>query len=153
MVARWTRSSYVCKLLCGSNALPWFMQYTPSLVVPPSSLISDLSLLRYHAHLDIYMNQCEWEHALNHDTVGAVVMDSDGQVAAGVSSGGISLKYKGRVGEAAMYGAGCWAETLGSTSVGVSCSGTGESIMQALLAKSCSTSLLCNPSEFGDLRH
>ncbi|KAG8932700.1 hypothetical protein FRC02_000731 [Tulasnella sp. 418] len=81
------------------------------------------------------------------DTVGAVVLIryhsvtgtlSDAEpnrlnicLAAGVSSGGILLKLPGRVGEAAIYGAGCWA----SERVAVSVSGTGEQIIRAALAR------------------
>ncbi|KAN0111318.1 N-terminal nucleophile aminohydrolase [Russula decolorans] len=81
------------------------------------------------------------------DTVGAIVLvgDSDTEardveqkleIAAGVSSGGILLKHSGRVGEAAIFGSGCWAErSAGGRSVACSVSGQGELIMQSFLAK------------------
>lgn len=83
------------------------------------------------------------------DTVGCVVVDARGCVAAGVSSGGIALKTEGRVGEAAAFGAGCWAQDAGRSSAGsggqpavaVSASGVGEHIMRHLLARECALRL------------
>ncbi len=68
------------------------------------------------------------------DTVGAVSICKD-QCAAGVSSGGLAMKMPGRIGEAALYGAGCWAEVRNENLASVSISGTGELIMKHLLAK------------------
>ncbi|NXA82269.1 TASP1 aspartase, partial [Thryothorus ludovicianus] len=48
------------------------------------------------------------------DTVGAVVVDQEGNVAAAVSSGGLALKHPSLVGQAALYGCGCWAENTGA---------------------------------------
>ncbi|XP_021379924.1 threonine aspartase 1-like isoform X2 [Mizuhopecten yessoensis] len=74
------------------------------------------------------------------DTVGAVAMDSEGNMSAAVSSGGISLKHSGRLGPAAMYGAGCWAHNWKSdkkAGVAVATSGSGEHLMRTLFAQKC----------------
>lgn len=77
------------------------------------------------------------------DTVGAVCMDRLGNVAAAVSSGGIWLKHTGRVGQAAVYGCGCWAENAdsGSCAVAVSSSGCGEHLIRTALVRQCAQSL------------
>ena len=42
--------------------------------------------------------------------MGAACLDQNGNVVSAVSSGGIILKHPGRVGQAPVYGCGCWAE-------------------------------------------
>ena len=58
-----------------------------------------------------------------HGTVGAVALDQNGNLAAGTSTGGLSNKRFGRVGDSPIIGAGTYAE---NESVAVSCTGTGE---------------------------
>ncbi|XP_023587200.1 threonine aspartase 1 isoform X2 [Trichechus manatus latirostris] len=91
------------------------------------------------------------------DTVGAVVVDQEGNVAAAVSSGGLALKHPGRVGQAALYGCGCWAENTGahnpySTAVMIMSvlplshglhgpNRCGEHLVRTILARECSHAL------------
>ena len=63
-------------------------------------------------------------------TVGAVVRDSSGHIVAGTSTGGITGKRPGRVGDSPIIGAGTWADDV----VGVSCTGAGEFFMRAAAA-------------------
>jgi len=56
-------------------------------------------------------------------TVGAVALDQAGNLAAGTSTGGVSNKQFGRVGDSPIIGAGTYAA---NDSVAVSCTGTGE---------------------------
>ncbi|KAI0728134.1 nucleophile aminohydrolase [Fomitopsis betulina] len=112
--------------------------------VPPSDLVAPRA-------------QEEWEHWTNvlrsvshpegmekslhnvQDTVGAVACDASGSFSAGVSSGGLLLKHPGRIGEAAIFGAGCWAASSNNEDIGgaaCSVSGAGEHITRAALARS-----------------
>ena len=67
------------------------------------------------------------------DTVGAVALDETGNIAAGTSTGGPPDKSPGRVGDASLIGCGTYADAAVG---GVSASGTGESIIRVVLARS-----------------
>ncbi|KAJ3414983.1 taspase, threonine aspartase, 1 [Chytridiales sp. JEL 0842] len=85
----------------------------------------------------ISSNEIVFRSEGNHDTVGAVAIDSEGNVAAGSSSGGILFKNPGRLGPAALYGVGIWARNPSPTLPGLSitATGTGEHISRILLAR------------------
>jgi beta-aspartyl-peptidase (threonine type) len=63
------------------------------------------------------------DDADRHGTVGAVACDARGNLAAATSTGGITAKAPGRVGDTPVIGAGTWAENAGAA---VSATGTGE---------------------------
>lgn len=63
-------------------------------------------------------------------TVGAVACDSNGNLAAGTSTGGMTNKKFGRVGDSALIGAGTYADET----CAVSCTGHGEFFMLAVSA-------------------
>ncbi|BAN25055.1 isoaspartyl peptidase/L-asparaginase family protein [Caballeronia insecticola] len=64
-------------------------------------------------------------------TVGAVALDAHGHVAAATSTGGITNKQAGRVGDAPLIGAGCYAN---DATCAVSTTGTGEMFIRMLAA-------------------
>ncbi|AHY12638.1 MULTISPECIES: beta-aspartyl-peptidase [Citrobacter] len=64
-------------------------------------------------------------------TVGAVALDMSGNLAAATSTGGMTNKLPGRVGDSPLVGAGCYAN---NANVAVSCTGTGEVFIRALAA-------------------
>jgi beta-aspartyl-peptidase (threonine type) len=84
----------------------------------------------------------EWQQALEKEkkgqasrpsmgTVGCVALDSAGNLAAGTSTGGLTNKKFGRVGDSPIIGAGTYAE---NATCGVSCTGTGEYFIRSSAA-------------------
>ena len=68
----------------------------------------------------------------SHDTVGAVALDREGNIAAATSTGGTLNKAPGRVGDSSLIGCGCYADNL---SAAVSTTGWGEPMMKLVLSK------------------
>ena len=68
---------------------------------------------------------------LKYGTVGAVALDQDGHVAAATSTGGLTGKRWGRIGDTPIIGAGTYAD---DGSAAVSATGSGEYFIRALAA-------------------
>ncbi|XP_043279966.1 threonine aspartase 1-like [Venturia canescens] len=122
--------------LVGSGAHVWANEMGIQ-TVPVDELISDKAR-KVYAH---YKRKLDVQHKGIHelvkkrmDTVGAVCVDRYGNVAAACSSGGIILKYPGRVGQAGVWGCGAWARN-GNCSVASSTSGCGEHLIRTTLAR------------------
>ncbi|MAI04471.1 MAG: beta-aspartyl-peptidase [Euryarchaeota archaeon] len=78
---------------------------------------------------------------LDHDegmgTVGAVAIDKNGMLAAATSTGGMTGKPNGRIGDTPIIGAGTWADQM----VAVSCTGVGEAFIRTCAAHEVATRL------------
>ena len=74
------------------------------------------------------------EHFLvkSSDTVGALALDPDGNLAAACSTGGVSLKLPGRIGDSAILGAGLYAD---NSSGAATATGIGEQAMRLVISK------------------
>ncbi len=96
---------------------------------------------RWKALQDILVREKEtsaaWEIAKSEDetrfgTVGAVALDSQGNLAAATSTGGMTNKRFGRVGDSPIIGAGTWAD---NDSCAVSATGDGEYFIRLAVAR------------------
>ncbi|MFY9561642.1 MAG: isoaspartyl peptidase/L-asparaginase [Terriglobales bacterium] len=88
-------------------------------------------LRQYQSHLEEHRADL-FAPAISHDTVGAVALDRDGNIAAATSTGGTLGKAPGRLGDSSLIGCGCYADNL---SAAASTTGWGEPIMKLVLAK------------------
>ena len=83
------------------------------------------------AQLDELMSQGGFDDEVKYGTVGAVAVDVDGHVAVATSTGGLTAKRWGRVGDSPLIGAGTYADDRAAA---VSATGSGEYFIRAVAA-------------------
>ena len=81
--------------------------------------------------LDELLGQGGFDDEIKYGTVGAVAVDVDGHVAVATSTGGLTAKRWGRVGDSPLIGAGTYAD---DRSAAVSATGSGEYFIRAVAA-------------------
>ncbi len=120
-------------LLAGAGAEA-FAQSRNMPLIAPDDLISRRRRRMWeawdHRPVDVMADDRGKTIQTDKDTVGAIALDSAGHVAAATSTGGMSWKLPGRVGDSPLVGAGFYADdALGA----VSTTGWGETIARSLL--------------------
>ncbi|RJT46806.1 isoaspartyl peptidase/L-asparaginase family protein [Rahnella woolbedingensis] len=95
------------------------------------AIAADTGVMLDHdgASLNACADPIDPEHKFG--TVGAVAMDALGNLAAATSTGGMTNKQAGRVGDSPIIGAGCYAS---NNTVAISSTGTGEVFMRTVAA-------------------
>jgi len=81
--------------------------------------------------LDELLGEGGFDDEIKYGTVGAVAVDVDGHVAVATSTGGLTAKRWGRVGDSPLIGAGTYAD---DRSAAVSATGSGEYFIRAVAA-------------------
>ncbi|KAK3776614.1 hypothetical protein RRG08_063318 [Elysia crispata] len=116
-----------------------FMESQGIAAVPSSELVTERARIELEQHVkfssaveNLVAPRSAPPPSSSCDTVGAVAMDANGNLAAATSTGGITAKLPGRVGDSPIIGSGAYADnTVGA----VSTTGCGESIMKVCLAR------------------
>jgi beta-aspartyl-peptidase (threonine type) len=85
---------------------------------------------RTKKQLDELEKTKEEEKVKEFDTVGAVALDKNGNLAAATSTGGLVNQHNGRVGDTPIIGSGTYAN---NEVCAISCTGDGEGIMRAVV--------------------
>ncbi|MGS0890969.1 isoaspartyl peptidase/L-asparaginase family protein [Burkholderia stagnalis] len=85
-----------------------------------------------------------------HGTVGAVACDLHGHLAAATSTGGITNKQPGRVGDSPLIGAGCYAD---DATCAVSATGTGETFIRLATAHDVAAQIAYRGASLADAAH
>ncbi|XP_073977868.1 isoaspartyl peptidase/L-asparaginase-like isoform X1 [Rhodnius prolixus] len=117
----------------GGDGVEEFIQKMGIPRVPESSLITDAAKKALDEFKKRGGQPSETEIGIKGDvgTVGCVAVDNKGHVASGTSTGGITGKYKGRIGDTPLPGCGGYSDDLIGA---VSTTGHGESILKYNLA-------------------
>ncbi|KAM9847875.1 isoaspartyl peptidase/L-asparaginase [Aulostomus maculatus] len=119
-------------LLTGQGA-NLFAESVGVVSVPSDTLVTEFEKAEWLKHKNYTTGvQEDFSSRWAHDTVGAVAVDSSGNVACATSTGGIRNKMVGRVGDCPIVGSGGYADNLSGA---VSCTGHGESILKVTLAR------------------
>ncbi|NRA52129.1 MAG: isoaspartyl peptidase/L-asparaginase [Phaeodactylibacter sp.] len=120
------RSDHV--FLCGTGA----QEFARDLEVPILEADYFYSAFRYQQLEEARaMNRVQLDHSDKFGTVGAVALDLQGNLAAATSTGGLTNKRYGRVGDSSVIGAGTYAN---NATCAVSCTGYGEYFLRGVVA-------------------
>ncbi|XP_078069885.1 isoaspartyl peptidase/L-asparaginase isoform X1 [Mustelus asterias] len=98
--------------------------------IPMEFLITERSRERWRTKLSGASTPVDSQ--IDHGTIGAVALDTDGNVACATSTGGLNNTLVGRIGDTPCIGSGGYADNLSGA---VSTTGKGEAIMKITLAR------------------
>lgn len=126
-------------------------------IVSPSYFYTDYAWKSYlGAHKEDSLKQLKEKKSaipdnkhydMKYGTVGAVALDMNGNLAAGTSTGGMTYKMPGRIGDSPIIGAGTYAD---NTTCAVSCTGMGEYFIRLSVAKSVSERMALKDMSLND---
>lgn len=130
-VARKVMDSKDFRFLVGEGAMRFAMNNGFS-ELPPEELLTERELTFFHSiKNDQSFSQIE-AFSGRSDTVGAVALDENGNLACATSTGGTPRKHPGRVGDSPVIGSGGYAD---NETGAASSTGYGETIMRVVLCK------------------